>query len=59
VISIDPTDTAARLKRIEQLIEEYRAAKHRQLLRRAIKKWRKAEARQRLAEFDVPPERLH
>jgi hypothetical protein len=59
VIFGDPPDTAARLKRIEQLIEEFRVAKRRQLLRQAIKLWRKAEASQRLAEFDVPPERVH
>ena len=59
VILIDPADTAARVKRIDQLIDEYLAAKRRRLLRRAKKLWREAERRQRLAGFEVPPERVH
>jgi hypothetical protein len=37
-------DAATRLARIEQLIEQYREEKRRQLLRRALKLWRKTEA---------------
>jgi hypothetical protein len=59
VIPIDPADTSARVKRIDQLIDEYLAAKRRRLVRRAKKLWRQAELRQRLAGFEVPPERVH
>jgi hypothetical protein len=37
-------DAATQLARIEQLIEQYREDKRRQLLRRALKLWRKNEA---------------
>jgi hypothetical protein len=53
------TDAATRLARIEQLIEQYRERKRRQLLRRALKLWRKTEADQRLAILELPPERVH
>ena len=43
-MSIDRTDTAERLARIEQMIEECRWAEQRQLLQRASTFWRKAEA---------------
>jgi hypothetical protein len=56
---IDRTDAAERLARIEQLIWEYRAKKRRQLLRRARKLWLAAEAHQRLARFEAPPERVN
>ena len=52
-------DTTARLARIERLIEQYREQKNRQLLLRAIKLWRRAEADQRLAILDLPSERVH
>jgi hypothetical protein len=59
VTSLDRTYTAERLARIEQTIEEYRAAARRRLLQRAIKLWRKAEADRRLVELDAQPERIH
>ena len=59
MLPTDPDDTAARMKRLEQLMDEYLEAKRRRLIRRAMKLWRDAEARQRLAAFDVPPERVH
>jgi hypothetical protein len=56
---IDRTDTAERLARIEQMIEEYRGAKERRLLQRAIKLWRKAEAYKQLVDLEAEPERVH
>jgi hypothetical protein len=56
---IHGSDRAARLTRIEQLIDEYRAAKQRRVVRRAMRLWRDAEARQRFAKFEEPPERVH
>ena len=55
----DPTGAAERLARFEQLIEKYRAAKHRRIMRRAMKLWRASEARQRLCEIDAPADRIH
>ena len=52
-------DAATRLARIEQLIEQYREEKRRQLLRRAVKLWRKTEADQRLAMLEIPQDRIH
>ena len=55
----DPTNTEERLARIEEMIEKYRAMKHRQFLQRAMKRWRRTEAHQHLAAFDAQPERIH
>jgi hypothetical protein len=56
---MDRTDTQERLARIEQMIEEHRRAKKRQLLRRAIKLYRRADAAQKLARLDAQPQRVH
>jgi hypothetical protein len=58
-VILPDADAATPLARIEQLIEQYRAQKRRQLVRRALKLWRKAEADQRLATLKLPPERVH
>jgi len=52
-------DAATQLARIEQLIEQYREEKRRQLLRRALKLWRKTEADRRPAILELPPARVH
>jgi hypothetical protein len=52
-------DAATQLARIEQLIEQYRQQKRRRDFRRALKLWRKTEVDQRLAIFELPPERVH
>ena len=59
LIGLALTDDAERLTRIEQLIEQYRAAKQRRIVRRAIKLWRAIEADQRLAGFEAQPDRVH
>jgi cobalamin biosynthesis Mg chelatase CobN len=56
---IGRTQTQTWLAHLEELIEEYRAAKRRRLLQRAIKLWRRAEADQRRAALEAQPERLH
>lgn len=53
---LDPGDRHAR---IAQMIELFRAAKKRQRLKRAVKLWRRAEARLKLVALDAPPERVH
>lgn len=59
VMAIDRSGTSDRLARIENVIEEYRALKQRRLLRLAVRLWRRAEARQRLAALETPLERVH
>jgi hypothetical protein len=59
VIRTDRTDEAERRARIDQLMEESRAAKHRRLLSRARKLWRSAEVLQQLIALEAPPERVH
>jgi hypothetical protein len=56
---VDGTDRPERLARIERLIDEYRLVKRRRIVRRAMKLWRAAEANQRLAQFEAPPERVN
>jgi hypothetical protein len=55
-----PTDRGAgeRAARIYLMIEEYRRARHRRLLRRAVKLWRRAEDRQQRV-HEVAPLRIH
>jgi hypothetical protein len=56
---IDRNDTEERLARIEQMIEEFRQAKQRELVRRGLRLWRRAEARQQMVVLDAEPERIH
>jgi DNA-binding transcriptional regulator YbjK len=55
----DPAGTKARRERIEQMIERYRVAKERRLMRRAMRLWRQAEADHQLVRLDAAPERVH
>jgi hypothetical protein len=58
-MAFDRSRTSERLARIESLIAEYQAVKQRRLLRTAIRLWHKAQSRQRHAELDTRPERVH
>jgi len=58
-MAIDLAESAERRARIEQLIQEYRAAKERRLLKRAVRLWRKTEARQGFVEIESSPQRVH
>ena len=49
----------ARLACIERMIEHYRLETIRRLERRTMTLWRNMEARQVLAEFEKPLERVH
>jgi len=55
----DPSGAKARRERIEQMIEQYRLAKQRRLMRQAMRLWRKAETDHQLIKLDAPPERVH
>ena len=52
-------DTGDRLACIERLIEHYRLEAIRRLERRTLALWRKMEARQALAKFEKPLDRIH
>jgi DNA-binding transcriptional regulator YbjK len=55
----DPAGARVRRERIDQMIEQYRLAKQRQLMRRAMRLWRQAETDHQLVRLDRPPERVH
>ena len=56
---IEPTHAAEQRARIEQMIEEYREAKPRRILQRAMTLWPNIEAHQRPLVFEAQAERLH
>jgi hypothetical protein len=55
----DSTFDPDRLARIEQMIEEYQAAKERRLLHLVLKEWQNGDPLQSLLDRDKPPERVH
>jgi hypothetical protein len=59
VMPIGNDDTDDRRVSIERMIERYRLETVRRLERRAITLWLKLEARQALAGFEKPLERVH
>jgi hypothetical protein len=58
-MEIDRKESAERRARIDQLIEKYRQARQRRLLRRAVTLLRKTEARQQFVRMEKPPQRVH
>jgi hypothetical protein len=48
-----------RLARISQMVAHYGEAKHRRLLRRALKLWRRTEALQLTEKCESQPQRVH
>jgi hypothetical protein len=57
-MALERNDTDDRLIRIEQMIEEFREARQRRLVRRALRFWRKAKALQQIVDLEVEPERI-
>jgi len=55
----DQTEVQARLACIERLIERYREARLRRLMRRAMRVWRQAEAHRWLMSLEAAPDRVH
>jgi len=55
----DPARGTARRARIDQIIEQYRVAKQRRLMRRAMRLWRQAEVDHQFVRLEAPPERVH
>ena len=60
-MAIDRNDRDERQSRIDALIEQFRAAQQRRLVKRAIALWKRAEAAQQaMAWVDPPPpEKVH
>jgi hypothetical protein len=56
---INRDEPEERLARIEQMIEEFREAKQRELVRWGRRLWRRAEARQQIVALEAEPERIH
>jgi hypothetical protein len=48
-----------RLARISLMVALYGEAKHRRLLRRALKLWRRTEAHELTEKYESQPERVH
>lgn len=55
----DCLDGAERLARIERMIEFYRLAKQRRLMRMAMKVWRQEATAQQFAKLDAPTDLIH
>jgi hypothetical protein len=56
---IDLLDAASRRERIERMIEQFRFARHRRLVRQAMELWRQTARHEQLARLEAPPERVH
>jgi hypothetical protein len=56
---VDPSVRVDRLARISQMMAHYGEAKHRRLLRHALKLWRRTEALQLTEKYESRPERIH
>lgn len=48
-----------RVALIDRMIEQYRHAKKRRLVREAMSLWRKIEAHQRFLDYEKPLDRVH
>jgi hypothetical protein len=59
MIPLDGAGRRDRIARIERMIEHYREAKKRRLVRQAMTLWRQVEAQEKLRGFEKPPERVH
>ena len=59
MIPLDDAGRRDRIARIGRMIEHYREAKKRRLVRQAMTLWRQVEAQEKLRGFEKPPERVH
>jgi len=59
MIPVDVADRSDRIARLDRLIEQYRLAKKRRLVRQAMSLWRKIQAHQRVLDFEKSDERIH
>ena len=59
-MAIDRNDRDEREARLNAMIEEFRAAQQRRLVKRGIARWNRAEAAQAMACLEPPPpEKVH
>jgi hypothetical protein len=56
---VDRVDIDDRDARVAQMIECYRLAKRRRIMRLAMRMWREIETRQLFAALEAQPERIH
>jgi hypothetical protein len=59
MIPINDVARRDRIASIERMIEQYRHARKRRLVRQAISLWRKIEAHQRFLDYEKPLDRVH
>jgi hypothetical protein len=55
----DRSASQERRARIDLMVELYRRAKQRRLMRTAMRMWRQTATEEQLARLDTPPERIH
>jgi hypothetical protein len=56
---VELLDALSRRAHIERLIEQYRFARQRRLIRQALRLWRQADREERLVRLEAAPERVH
>ena len=59
MIPADLADRSDRIARLERLMEQYRLAKKRRLVRQAMSLWRKIQAQQKVLDFEKSADRVH
>jgi hypothetical protein len=59
MIPLDDAAGVSRIARLDRLIEQYRFAKKRRLVREAMSLWRKIQAHQKLLDFEKSDDRVH
>jgi len=59
MIPMDVADRCDRLARLDRMMEQYRLARKRRLVRQAMSLWRKIQAHQRVLDFEKPIDRVH
>ena len=56
---MDAAERCDRIARLDRMIEQYRLAKKRRLVRQAMSLWRKIQAQQKVLDFEKPVDRVH
>ena len=59
MMPLDDAAGASRTARIDRMMEQYRLAKKRRLVRQAMSLWRKIQAQQKVLDFEKPVDRVH
>ena len=59
MIPMDVAERCDRIVRLDRMMEQYRLAKKRRLVRQAMSLWRKIQAQQKVLDFEKPVDRVH